>query len=105
MLATTLPDGCRSAISRARLGPVTTATRSGSMSATCSMISLTRSPDPSSIPLARLTMTASVGIVHVSRFARRVCEGTAITTNSAPSMAACGSVFATIESGSSMSGK
>jgi hypothetical protein len=104
-LATTLAEGCRSAISRARLGPVTTAIRSGSTAATSAITWLILKPVPSSIPFARLTTTASSGSGQSARLPRRDCDGTAMTTNSAPAIAAAGSLSARTDVGSSMVGK
>ena len=104
-LATTLAEGCRSAISRARLGPVTTAIRSGATAAASAITWLIRSPVPSSMPLARLTTTAFSGSDQPVRLSRSDCEGTARTTNSAPSMAAAGSLSARTDAGRSMVGK
>ena len=104
-LATTLAEGCRSAISRARLGPVTTAIRSVAMVPASAITWLIRSPVPSSMPLARLTTTASGGICQVARLARNDWEGTASTTKSAPAIASCGSLTARNASGSAIVGK
>ena len=92
--ATTAAAGCRKAISPARLGPVTTATRAGSTSATSTITSLIRLPVPSSMPFIRLTSVASgrsrPAATHSARLPRRVCDGTAIATRSAPSSASSG---------------
>ena len=104
-LATTLAEGCRSAISRARLGPVTTAIRSGATLAASAITWLIRSPVPSSMPLARLTTTAVSGMDQPARLPRNDCDGTASTTNSAPSTAAAGSLSARTVAGRSMVGK
>jgi hypothetical protein len=105
VLATTLAEGCRSAISRDRLGPETTAIRSLATPATCSITWLIRSPVPCSIPLARLTTTASAGSCQAYRLARSDWDGTASTTKSAPDMASPGSVTAVNDAGSSSAGK
>ena len=59
--ATTLAAGCRWAISLARLGPDTTAMRSGPAPVTSAMTSLIRRVVPSSMPFIRLTRTQSGG--------------------------------------------
>ena len=59
--ATTLAAGWRSAISLARLGPETTAMRSGPAPVTSAITSLIRRVVPSSIPFIRLTRTQSGG--------------------------------------------
>ncbi len=92
--------GCRLAISPARLGPLTTATRSGPTPATSWITSLIRLAVPSSMPFIRLTSTVPGPIsgAQPARFSRRVCEGTASTANSAPASAAAGSVVAVTRS-------
>ncbi len=105
--ATTLAAGCRLAISRARLGPLTTATRSGPTLATSAMTSLIRFAVPSSMPFIRLTRTvpgASSG-AQAARFSRSVCEGTARNANSAPASASAASVVAVTAPGSVMPGR
>ena len=94
--ATTLAAIWRSAISLARLGPETTATRDCGTPSTSMITSLIRLELPSSIPFSRLTWSAPGGIsgAHDARDARSVCAGTAKTTRSAPSRAAAGSVVA-----------
>ena len=57
--AMTLAAGWRSAISLARFGPETTATRSGPAPVTSAMTSLIRLVVPSSMPFIRLTSTVS----------------------------------------------
>jgi len=105
--ATTLAAGCRTAISWARLGPDTTATRSGATPATSTMTSLIRRVEPSSTPFIRLTSGADGGSRsrHRTRLARSVCEGTASTTTSAPRSATEGSVVACTACGSSIPGR
>jgi hypothetical protein len=84
--ATTLAAGCRWAISRARFGPLITAIRGEPTSATSAITSLIRSDVPSSTPFIRLSSGALGGRLgtHSVRFSRRVCDGTASTTTSAP---------------------
>ena len=84
---------------------MTTAIRSGATFAASAITSLIRSPVPSSMPLARLTTTAVSGTDQPARLLRSDCEGTASTTNSAPSMAAAGSLSARTVAGRSMVGK
>ena len=67
--------------------------------------SLIRSPVPSSMPLARLTTTASAGIDQASKLDRRVWDGTASTTKDAPAIASCGSVTARSAGGKGIVGK
>ena len=105
VLAATLADGCRAAISRARLGPVTTASRSGPTPATSVTTSLIRRPVPSSIPLARLTTRASAGTSQPDSVARSRCDGTASTTAYAPAIASTVSLIARSVLGSSTSGR
>ena len=57
--ATTVAAGCSSAISLARFGPVTTATRDGSAPVTCTITWLIRISVSSSMPLATLTSVTS----------------------------------------------
>ncbi len=105
--ATTAAAGMRAAISRARLGPVTTAIRSAPTLATSSTTSLIRMAEPSSTPFIRDTRTvpgASSG-VHSARLARRVWEGTARTVKSASRRASAGSAVALRFSGSSTPGR
>ena len=75
--AMTVAVGSPTAISRARLGPDSTATWSDGTSATSAMTSLIRSSVPSSTPLARLTSVDTGGSRgrHAVRFARSVCDG------------------------------
>jgi hypothetical protein len=103
----TLAAGWRKAISLARFGPDTTATRSGPAPVTSPITSLIRFVVPSSMPFIRLTSTVSGGIspAQSPRFARRVCDGTARTTTSDPSSACPGSGVAHTADGSSMSGR
>ena len=100
--------GCRSAISRARLGPDTTATRSGATPADLG--------DDLAHPLGRAELDAlHQADQHGGRAAaagptRRGCRaasatGTASTTTSAPSAASAGSVVAADRSGSAMPGR
>ena len=105
--ATTAAAGIRAAISRARLGPVTTAIRSAPILATSSITSLIRMAEPSSMPFMRETRTesgASSG-AHSARLPRRVCEGIARTAKSAPRAASAASVVARRFSGSSTPGR
>ncbi len=97
----------RAATSRARFGPVTTATRSAPTLATSSMTSLIRIAEPSSTPFIRETSTvsgASSG-AQSARFPRSVCEGTVSTVKSASAAASAGSVVARTVRGSSMPGR
>jgi hypothetical protein len=105
--ATTLAAGWRAAISRARLGPLTTATRSGPAPVSSVTISLIRRVVPSSMPFIKLTRTAQElsDPFHVDRFSRKVCEGTASTTISAPSAARAGSAVARTPAGSTIPGR
>ena len=103
--ATTVAAGCSSAISLARLGPVTTATRDGSAPVTWTTIWLIRIKVSSSMPLARLTRVTSSVIrgAHCARLARIVCDGTASSTVHAPDSASAGSPVARIDFGRSTS--
>ena len=56
--ATTLAAGCRATISRARFGPLRTATRSGATPPASTMTSLIRFVVPSSTPFMRETTAA-----------------------------------------------
>ena len=62
---------------------------------------------PSSTPFIRETTAADAGSTepHAVRLARRVCEGTASTTMSAPSAASAGSVVARMVLGRCSSGR
>ena len=60
--ATTEAAGSRIAIGLARLGPLTTAIRSGAAPVTSAITSLIRLSEPSSTPFIRLTSTASEGM-------------------------------------------
>ena len=105
-LATTLAEGCRSAISRARLGPVTTAIRSGATLA--GLGDHLAHPQPGA-QLDALGQADHDGrrpaCDQPARLPRSDCDGTASTTNSAPSMAAAGSLTARTVAGRSMVGK
>ena len=105
--ATTVADGCSSAISRARLGPVTTATRSGPQPTTSPITSLIRLALPSSMPFIRLTRVArrSTAGAQPPRLSRSVCAGSASTTMSAPASASPGSVVARSAGGSFTPGR
>ena len=94
--ATTLAAGWRSAISRARFGPETTTIRWASTWPTSAMTSLIRLVVPSSTPFISETTAASAGSsgAQPSRLPRRVCDGTARTTTSAPSRASAASTVA-----------
>ncbi len=97
----------REAISRARLGPVTTAMRSGPTLATSPITSLIRIAEPSSTPFMSETRTvpgASSGVQSASP-ARSVWEGTARTVKSASRAASAASVVARRFSGSSTPGR
>jgi hypothetical protein len=89
------------------LGPVTTATCRAGTSATSHTTSLIRFVVPSSTPFMRLTRTVlrpSAGET-ADRFSRRLCEGTASTTKSAPSTASAASEVALRLCGSAMPGR
>ena len=90
-----------------RLGPLTTAIRSGPAPVTSAITSLIRLRVPSSTPFISDTITASDGIrsAHSVRFSRNVCDGTANTTTSAPWTAFSGSWVAATLGGSSMPGR
>ncbi len=105
--ATTEAAGSRRAISWARLGPLTTAIRSGPAPVTSAITSLIRFSVPSSTPFISDTSVASGGSTgaHSARFSRSVCDGTASTTTSAPAAASSGSWVAWIAGGSSMPGR
>lgn len=105
--ATTDAAGWRATISRARLGPVTTATRPAGTLATSSMTSLIRLALPSSMPFIRETSTVSAGSsgAHSARLPRRVWEGMARTAKSAPRAASAASEVARMFAGSSTPGK
>ena len=106
-LATTVAAICRLAISRARFGPDTTATRAASAASTEVMTSLIRMLVPSSMPLIRLTSSAPGGTsgAQSDRLARSVCAGTANTTMSAPASASAGSQTASSAAVSSIPGR
>ncbi len=103
--ATTVAAGCSSAISLARLGPVTTATREGSAPVTWTTTWLIRINVSSSMPLARLTsVTSSPSRSFQSvRLARSVCDGTASSTVHAPASASAALLVARIDFDSSTS--
>ena len=100
--AITVAVGSSAAISRARLGPVTTAIWSAGTSPTSAITSLIRLSVPSSIPLARLTSVFPGGSSsrQPARLARSVWDGTANTTASTSASAAAASVVAVIKTGS-----
>ena len=99
--------GCPSAISLARFGPLTTATWAAGTSATSAMTSLIRLSVPSSTPFIRLTSTAPGASepATAARFSRRLCDGTASTTKSAPATASRASDVADSRSGSTTPGR
>ena len=105
--ATTDAAGSRRAISFDRLGPLTTAMRSGPAPVTSAITSLIRFSVPSSTPFISETSTLLSGSTEAqsSRLARSVCDGTASTTMSAPATAFSGSWVAEICSGSLMPGR
>ena len=72
---------------------------------TCTTTWLIRINVSSSMPLAKLTSVTSLPIrlVHRSRLARNVCDGTASSTVQAPASASTGSLVARIDFGSSAS--
>jgi len=96
VLATTVAAYCRSAISRARLGPVITAIRSGGAPVTSAITPLIRRWLPCSMPFIRLTSSTRGGSRSRQpvRFWRNVWAGTASTTRSAPASATTGSAVA-----------
>ena len=105
--AITVAAGCPSAISRARFGPDSAAMRDSGRPTTSATTSLMRMRVPVSMPLAN-EMTPASGSkdrTQVSRLPRRLCEGTASTTSSAPSRTSAGSVDADTLAGSTMSGR
>ena len=104
--ATTEAAGSRRAISGDRLGPLTTAIRSGPASVTSAITWLIRSRVPSSTPFISETSTASFSTygAHSVRFSRSVCDGVASTTRSAPCSAFSTSWVPEIVGGSSMPG-
>ena len=105
--ATTDAAGSRCAISWDRLGPLTTAIRSGPAPVTSAITSLIRLRVPSSTPFISETITAEDGMygAHCSRLARNVCDGTANTTTSAPASAFSVSWVAMTVGGSSTPGR
>ena len=105
--ATTLAAGWPLAISLARFGPDTTATRSKGTSATSATTWLIRSVVPSSTPFIRLTRIASAAspVARLARLSRRLCDGTASTTNCAPSTASSASEVAVRLGGRVMPGR
>src|SRR5262245_13533319 len=107
--ATTTALGCPDAISGARLGPVSATTRVGSAPVSSAMTSVIRFPVPSSIPFIRLIRVTSGPIAPLAtqpaRFSRRVWDGSAIATMSAPSSASAVSAVATMLSGSVTPGR
>lgn len=94
-------------ISLARLGPVSTATRSAGTLPTSSMTSLIRLAVPSSTPFISETSTVPgcSSPVQSARLARSVCDGTASTVNSASRAASAGSAVARTDAGSSIPGR
>ncbi len=105
--ATTDAATCRSAISLARLGPDTTATRDSGTPAISTITSLIRLSEVSSMPFISDTSSDRGGIsgAHAARPSRSVCAGTASTTRSAPSSAAPASVVAVSVAGNSIPGR
>ena len=105
--ATTLAAGWRSAISRARLGPDTTAIRSGATPATSAITSLIRLVGPELDALHQADHDGVAGQRPAQRpgSSRSDCDGTASTTSSAPAKAYPGSWVALIAAGSSMPGR
>ena len=103
--ATTVAVGCRSAISRARFGPDTTAIRPGSAPSASLTTWLIRRWVPTSMPFIRLTRRACGGTAapHADNVPRSACDGMARTTIRAPSSAWAGSVVAVNAAGSSTS--
>jgi hypothetical protein len=103
----TVAAGCSSAISRARLGPDSTATRSVPAPVTSQITSLIRLVVPSSMPFISDSRVASSGRNGVQRlrFSRSDWDGTARTTIAAPSSACSASVVATTADGSWMPGR
>ena len=105
--ATTDAATWRWAISMARLGPETTATRCGGTSSVSMITSLIRFSEPSSMPLISETSSVWGGMsgAQASRQARSVCAGTAKTTRSAPSTASAASSVAVSDAGSGIPGR
>ena len=95
------------AISRARFGPDTMTTRSGSTPPTSEITSDIRRVVPSSTPFMSETIAADDGSAdpQTSRLARSVWDGTASTTMSAPAAASNGSVVARMVLGRRSSGR
>ncbi len=77
--ATTAAVGCCLAISNARFGPETTATRSGPTPSSSRITSLIRRPVARSTPFIRETRIARSGMssCRMRRFSRRAWLGTA----------------------------
>ncbi len=105
--ATTVAVGWCRAISRARLGPDTTATRSGWTPATSATTSLIRRFVPSSTPLDRLTSSVSCRSDAVSgpSVSRSTLDGRARTSTSAEVTAAAASVVERSPTGRSTPGR
>jgi hypothetical protein len=105
--AITVAAGCSSAISRARLGPDSTATRSAPAPVTSQMTSLIRFVVPSSMPFISDSSVASEGSSGAQpvRFSRSDWDGTARTTMAASSSASAGSAVARTASGSRTPGR
>ena len=99
--ATTVAVGWWAAISSARLGPETTATRSRGRARASPRTWLMRSPVPSSTPFIRETARAVSPSSPRSgdRTSRALWEGTATTTRPAPSTARVRSLVADTPSG------
>ena len=105
--ATTVAVGCRWAISRARFGPETTATRDAGMSNASATTSLIRRSVDSSTPFISDTATASGASSERSGVssARADCDGIAIATRSAPSRTTAGSDDAVTPAGRTIPGR
>ncbi len=102
--ATTDAVGSSRAISMARLGPETTATRSAGRSSSAQMTSLMRASVWSSRPFMRDTTTAPGArcSFQACSCGRRVCAGTARMTSSAPARTSETSLDAVMLDGSVM---
>ena len=105
--ATTVAVGSPRAISRARLGPETTANRSGLRPSSSAQTCDIRASVPRSRPLTRETTTASGArsARTVRSVSRTCCAGTATTTTPAPRTASAASVTARTQVGRVMPGR
>ncbi len=107
-IATTDAVGCPAATSRARFGPVSTPMRDGSWDgSTSATTSVIRSSVPCSTPFERLSTGTSSPITAAAAVStvRNPCDGTPMTTTSAPVQAARRSDVAASDSGSVIPGR